>query len=181
MEVITSYKYKLFSTPILRVLDFLLQNSDAEFSDSDIGFAALGVKKSSINSALRLLSAIGWVERKKVGKTATNRLCQREAIISYLKIASNLLTISRFVEESKKYSYKMILFGSRADGSNVSDSDFDILTVTHNADMVRKIWSSADFLLQLVVKIPEEMIGLYEKEPTLSKSIAKGIVLWEKI
>lgn len=181
MEVINDYKHKLFSTPILKVLDFLLQNSDDEFSDSDIGLAGLDVKKSSINSALRFLSAIGWVRRKKVGKTATNRLCQREAIIGYLKIVSNLLAISRFIEESKKYSYKIILFGSRADGSNVSDSDFDIFVVTNNADMIRKIWSEADFSLQLIIRVPEDMIGFDKKEPVLSKSIIKGIVAWEKI
>jgi len=181
MDNVTSYKHRFFSTPILKVLDFLLQNPDDEFSDSDIGSAGLGIKKSSINSALRFLSSIGWVKRKKVGKTAVNRLCQGEAIIGYLKIASNLLTIGPFVEECKRYSYKMILFGSRADGSNVSDSDFDILAVTHNADMVRKIWSGADLSLQLIVKTPEEMIGLDEREPVLSMSITKGIVLWEKI
>lgn len=181
MEIKKGLKKVLFSTPILKVLDFLLLNPDQEFSDTDISRAKVGAKRSSINAALRTLAGTGLVERTKRGSISINRLVQTISIVPHLKIISNLLEIEPFVEKCKAHSYKIILFESRADGMHGHDSDFDILFVANEPENIRNKIRTTALPLQIIIKSPEEMMRLHEAEPSLSDAISKGIVLWEKI
>jgi len=79
-------------------------------------------------------------------------------------------------------SARLLLFGSRAQGTNRAESDFDLLVVTSQAEEVRRtvIHSALEEKIQLLVKSPEEMLDLAIKEPVLTEEIRKGIILWQK-
>lgn len=173
-------KKLLFATPVLKVMDFLLANPDLEFSDADLSRMKIGVKRSAINAALRLLSEAGLVERKKRGQVSINRLIQTKPVITYFKIASNLLAIDPMVEKCRAHSSKMVLFGSRADGTHTHDSDFDVLIVADDKDKISKVLHGISLPLQPIIKLPEEVMRLHETEPYLWEAVSKGIILWEK-
>lgn len=181
MDNVTNRNNTIFSTPGQKTLHFFLLNPDLEFSDTDIYNAKIGVGRSAINSALRELAGMGWIERKKKGKTAVNCLRQTEPIIIYLKVLSSVLAVDKFVEKCKAHAYKIVLFGSRAEGTYNRDSDFDVIVVTDKPEIIHRILSEEGIFVQLIVKSPEEMMRLHEKEPVLARAISKGIILWEKV
>lgn len=171
----------LFSTPFWRVLNFLLQHPDQELMDSEISPQIEKVKKSAVNVALRRLKEIGFIDRHMRGRQAFNRLVN-SLLVTHLKIVSNIVEIKPLTDRMISYCFKIVLFGSRADGTNMTDSDFDIFVVTDNKDeinkLVRKNYPKGQ--IQLIAKSNEEMLTFQEESPVLRHQIEKGIVLWEK-
>lgn len=174
-------KKAIFTTPVLKVMDFLLSNPDLEFSDADVNRMKIGVKRSAINTALRLLAETGLVEREKRGQVSINRLVQIKPVVTYFKIVSNLLAMEILVEKCRPCSYKIILFGSRADGTHVHDSDFDVFIIADDKDKIGKVLRGISLPLQPIIKLPEEMMRLHETEPALWEAVSRGIILWEKM
>ena len=175
-------KYQLFSTPILRVLCFLLDSSDIEYSDTEITTKVEGVKRAAIHQALTRLSRMGVVKRTHRGRRCYNILNFENVWLTYLKIATNVMTITPLIDQLKEHASSITLFGSRADGSNRHDSDFDLMVVSNNPRETYRIAGDSEQgdRLQLIVKTPEEMLSLESNEPVLTKRIRKGILLWEK-
>jgi predicted nucleotidyltransferase len=97
-----------------------------------------------------------------------------------LKTVSNILALLPFVERCKKFAYKIVLFGSRAEGTHSHDSDFDIMVVGDSNDEIMKALSKVKFRIQLFIKSLAEFIRMSESEPALAAAITKGITLWEK-
>lgn len=170
----------LFSTPMLKVLDFLLQHPDLKLIDTEIAGRLMDVRKSAVNLALRKLASMGLVERTPRGNMVFNKLVENP-ITDEFKILSNLLAIDPLVEQLKQYSVRIVLFGSRADGSHHSESDFDLFIVTAQD---KKVLSAIgkDVLaerIQAVIKNPEQMLTFADDDPALYKEMKKGRVLWE--
>jgi len=74
------------------------------------------------------------------------------------------------------------LFGSRADGTYSSNSDFDIFVVTMKTEDVHRIVRKHRLaeMIQLISKTPEQMLIFDKEEPVFRNQIKKGIVLWEQ-
>jgi predicted nucleotidyltransferase len=180
MEKALTVKGVLFSTTILKVFDFLLQHPELELIDTEIAGRLMDVRKSAVNVALRKLAAIGFVQRTPRGNMTFNKLFDNP-IIDEFKILSNLMAIDPLVEKIKRYCMKIVLFGSRANGTHTSDSDYDLLIVTSDD---KKIFAAIKKdplaeLLQPVIKSPQEMLTFSDDEPALYREIKKGRVLWE--
>ena len=169
----------LFSTPLWSVLDYLLQHPDQELTDSEIVLQMATVKKSAVNIALRKLAQIGFVRRTPRGRMVFNYLLDTP-LTSNLKIVSNLIHVQPLVDKIASYSSKIVLFGSRAEGTQNSESDFDLFVIATEKN-VSSITKMATDKIQLISKTPEQMLTFDKKEPALSREIKKGIVLWEKI
>lgn len=174
-------KYQILSTPILRVLDYLLQNLGREISDGEVTKNVSGVKRAAIHQALTKLNKLGILERRHSGRKCFSALNTTQSWLLPFKIASNLLILAPLVEEMKSVAIKIVLFGSRANGTNRQDSDFDLFVVTMEPDKVRQIANVSHISgqLQILTKTPEEMLEFEAKEPILSKKINEGVVLWE--
>ena len=67
MEKAFTAKDVLFSTTVLKVLDFLLQHPELELIDTEIAGRLMDVRKSAVNVALRKLAAIGFIKRTPRG------------------------------------------------------------------------------------------------------------------
>lgn len=182
MEIKKSLNTALFSTPLLCVLDFLLQHPDEELNDTEIAGQIDTVKKSAVNNALRELAEHGVIERHSRGKMMFNRLVD-SPLTTQFKILSSLLLLQPLIDELKSLCTKIVLFGSRADGSYHSASDFDLLAVSKNGTQilrgVRK--SELSDKLQIIVKSPEDMLTCERDEPLLFDQMSKGIVLWQRM
>lgn len=181
METKANIKDALFTTPLLKVLDFLLQHSEAELIDTEIAALVDGVEKSAVNLALRKLAELGITNRRPRGSMVFNSLIESPLTLRF-KMVSNLMAIQPLMDRMIPLCSKIVLFGSRADGTNTSESDFDILAVTSKEDAARKIVHKSPLAesIQLLVKTPEQMLTFDEDEPVLAEETGKGIVLWEK-
>lgn len=175
-------KNLIFSTPFQLVLDHFLQNSDLEMTDSQVINDISGAKRAAIQQALLRLSQCGIIERHHRERRCFNRLEQTLPWIAPLKIVSNILSLDPFIRKISSMSLKAILFGSRATGSNTSDSDYDILIISNTHEKVTHaaMKESLSEKLQLIIKTPEEFLDFDTREPVLAENIRKGITLWEK-
>lgn len=176
------YTWKaLFSTPKLKVLDFLLQNPDLELNDTEITARVKGVRRSAVNMSLRDLARMGLIERTARGNMVMNRLIE-SPFIHTLKIASNLLRVQGLVDQLKPQSSRIILFGSRAIGDSNSESDSDLFVVSDEAASVMNIARKFKFegKLQIIVKSNAEWLSLPKDDSVFYATIKKGILLWER-
>lgn len=181
MEKETDIKSAVFSTTLHKVLDFMLQHPDLELNDTEISGRLFGAGKSAVNMALRRLAELGLIERTPRGRMNFSRLIESPLAFE-LKILSNMLAVSELTERIKPFCAKVVLFGSRADGTHTSESDFDIFIVTSAEDRVLKVIKKHPFaeMIQPLIKRPEQMLTFDRDEPALSKEIKKGRVLWER-
>lgn len=175
-------KFQLFSTPILKVLDFFLQHSEMELNDTEITEKIKGVKRAAVHQALTRLNNMGVLRRTHRNRRCYNALNIDNPWLIHFKITSNILTIMPLIDKLKDAASSIVLFGSRADGTNRSDSDFDIAITSGNSESVNRLARECDLpeKLQLIIKSPSEMLDLESNEPLLAANIRKGIILWEK-
>lgn len=181
MEHKSRISQALFSNPILKVLNFLLSNSEQELIDAEIAARVESVKKSAVNVALRSLAESGITFRNKRGRIAFNRL-KETPLVLHLKIISNLILLQPLIDEINSKSSKIILFGSRANGTNNSKSDFDLFVISKESRVVQKAVRSSDLseIIQLIIKSPEQMLTFENEETVLYEQIKKGILLWQR-
>lgn len=177
-----SLKDTIFYTPFMTVLYVFLQRPEKEMTDSGVTELASTIKKSAVNNALRELAEMKLIDRSFKGKMAFNRLIKSPAI-THLKIVSNLIKIQPLIDELMPNCSKIVLFGSRADGTHTSESDFDLFIISSKPDVVNKAVRKSPLseIVQMVIRKPEQMLTFKKDEPALSKEISKGTMLWEKI
>ena len=181
MEIVNSLKYALLSTPLLKVLDFLLQHPDLELNDTEISGHFNAVGKSAVNLALRRLAGLGLVVRTPRGRMMFNRLVDSPLALE-LKVASNLMAIQPLTESLKGLCMKIVLFGSRSQGAHTSESDYDLFIVTSNVKAALKVISKDPLaeLIQPVIKTPEEALTFEVDEPALAGEVREGSILWQR-
>lgn len=180
MENIQNLKKYLFATSSQKVLNFLVNNIDKQYTEKEITEGA-GVKKSAVNLALRGLVNKKIIKRKKIGRTSLYNADENNFIIKEIKILQNILLLVPIMEKLKPESQKIIFFGSGAKGENTSESDIDIFVQSDSPNIIRKIINSSPQAdkIQLIVKTPKDMLLINRKKPLFFKEIEKGKVLWE--
>ena len=175
-------KKQLFSTPLLRVLDLLLQHPGVELSDQQVAGAIEGVGRSAVHLALVRLARLGVTTRTHRDRRCYDALNPGHPWLHHLKIAGNLMALEPLVALLKPHASKVVLFGSRADATSRVDSDYDVAVVTNEPGTVRRIANESEFggTLQLVIKTPAEMLDLDSREPVFASNIRKGVIVWER-
>lgn len=179
MEII---KNVIFSTPLLRVLDVLLQHSNQELNDTEIIQKVTGAKRAAIHRALQKLADFHITERVHKGRRCYNQIDLDNTWLVPFKIALNILEISPLVNRIKKLSIKIILFGSRSQGTNCHDSDFDLLIISSKKDLIIREINRVDesHRIQPIIKTPEEILNVEKNDPVFFKEVHRGVIVWEK-
>ncbi len=170
----------LFSTSQQKTLSFLVEDF-SEYTEKEIS-QKTGVKKSAVNLALRYLVGCGLIQKRKVGRTALLQADFKNNLTKEIKILKNILEIQPLIEKLKKESFKIILFGSFANGVNSRESDIDLFVLSNKNKEVRRIINNSEFAerAQLILKTSSEMLKINKNKPLLFEEIEKGKVLWEK-
>ena len=108
-------------------------------------------------------------------------------VIAFKKLV-NLLLIEPLTEKLKNTSNRIILYGSCADGTDISESDVDLFVVSNKKDMVLETVSNFKFTqgfedihIQAVVKTPVELLQMKGPEQAFIEEVERGIVLWERV
>lgn len=169
----------LYNTPVWIVFSYILQNPEKPVRGASLVKAIPTLSKTAIYDAIQDLSKRGVLIREE--DAAAYELNQSLAWIRSIMMTDSLIRIQPLVNELTQISSRIVLFGSRARGDYTSTSDYDLLVVSSNEDVLKVVMKSKlEESVQLILKTPEEWIDLHQTDPELYESIQKGIVLWER-
>jgi len=177
----------LITTINQKVLSLLVKFSDREFYEREV-CRKLGISTGSANRALNELYSDRAVTRRRKGKMYFYSIDSPNAALIEFKKIVNLMLIEPLVEELKKISSRLILYGSCALGTDTSESDLDLFVVSNNKEDVSNVISAFNFPkgfenihIQSVTKTPVELLKGGESVRAFIEEVERGIVLWEKV
>ena len=177
----------LIATVNQKVLSLLAKSSDQEFYEREVA-RTLGISYGSANRALNELYSTGAITRRREGKMYFYSIDSTNAVLIEFKKMVNLMLIEPLVEELKKISSRIILYGSCALGTDTSESDMDLFVVSNSKEGVSNAISGFKFPrgfenihIQSVIRTPVELLEGKESERTFMEEVESGIVLWEKV
>jgi predicted nucleotidyltransferase len=177
----------LITTINQKVLSLLVKFSDREFYEREVS-RKLGISAGSANRALNELYSSRAVKRRREGKMYFYSIDSSNALLIELKKLVNLVLIEPLVEDLKKISNRIILYGSCAIGTDTSESDIDLFIVSKSKKDVSNIIGGFTFPtgfenihIQPVIKAPVELLKGGESERAFMEEVERGIVLWEKV
>jgi predicted nucleotidyltransferase len=180
-------KSHLIATSNQKVLSILAKFSDQEFYEREVA-RKLGISSGSANRALNELYSTGAVTRRREGKMYFYSIDSSAAAVIEFKKLINLILIEPLVEELKKMSNRVVLYGSCASGTDTSESDLDLFVVSNNKEGVSNTIGNfkfprgyEDIHIQSVIKMPVELLEEEESERTFMEEVERGIVLWERV
>ncbi len=180
-------KPHLIATSNQKVLGLLAKFSDQEFYEREL-VRKLGISSGSANRTLNELYSTGAVTRRREGKMFFYSIDSSASAVIELKKMINLMLIEPLVEELKKISNRIVLYGSCALGTDTSESDLDLFVVSNHRESVSNTISKfkfprgyEDIHIQSVIKTPVELLEGEESERAFMEEVERGIVLWERV
>lgn len=173
---------KIFNTTNhQKILNFLAIHLGEEYYDRQISHLT-GVSSAGTNFALRDLVTAGLAKREQKGRMYFYSIDRHDIIIKQFKIFQNILTIYPLINNLKKISLKLILYGSSSKGENLKESDLDIFVITINKKEVKDILFKSELKekLRSIIMSPNELAKLKKNETIFYEEIFNGITLWEQ-
>jgi predicted transcriptional regulator len=177
----------LIRTVNQKVLSLLVKFSDQEFYERELA-RKLGISAGSANRALNELFLSGVVQRRREGKMYFYSIDSSDALLIELKKLVNLMLIEPLIQELKKMSSRIILYGSCALGTDTSESDMDLFIVSNSRKDVSNVIGGFTFPtgfenihIQSVIKTPVELLKGGESTRGFMGEVEHGIVLREKV
>ena len=168
----------------LKVLEFFFANPTAEFHEREV-LRNAKISKGSANRILRQLAALALLDRTEKGRMVFYRLNAGDPFVKQMKILSNIWTLREFVAGLKADARKVILFGSCAEGTDVAESDIDILIITDQEKQVKKSIGgfnrNSERKIAPVILAMDEFIKMKKEDKPLFERIDRGIILWETV
>lgn len=170
----------LFSASQARVLLFLSRNTGRAFFEREI-VDATDVSRSAVNMAAHALYESGLVHRERRGRMNFYRVNDLHPIIRQFKTLDTLASIESLLAELRPLSRQIILFGSRADGTNTAASDIDLFILSAEREKVMKTIGRYGMKLpvQPVVMNNQELVEMKEKDAAFHAQVKRGMVVWE--
>jgi len=91
---------------------------------------------------LRSFANLGLLSREKQGRMLFYRANMDNPVVRQLKILLTLFQLDDLIKQAKPFSDRIILFGSCAEGTDVKESDIDLLLLTNGkselTDMIHR-------------------------------------------
>jgi len=179
--------HHIIATNSQKVLSLLAKFSDQEFYEREV-VRRLGISSGSANRALNELFSSGAVSRRQEGKMYFYSIDSSNAALTEFKKMVNLMLVEPLVEELKKMSSRVVLYGSCALGTDTSESDMDLFVVSNSKEDVSNVISNFKFPkgyenihIQPVIRTPIELLEKGESERTFIEEVDRGVVLWERV
>jgi predicted nucleotidyltransferase len=176
----------LISTVNQKVLSLLAKFPDQEFYEREVS-RRLEISAGSANRALNRLYSDAVLTRRRKGKMYFYSINSSNALLIELKKLINLMLIEPLVEELKRISSRIMLYGSCALGTDSSESDVDLFIVSSRKRDVSEVISKFAFPrgfenihVKSVIRTPVELLEGGESEKTFMEEVERGTVLWER-
>lgn len=172
-----------FMTPTaLKVLDHFFAHPMAEFHEREV-IRATEISKGSANRILRKLAELAILGRSEKGRMVFYRLRASDPFVKQMKAAENVWALRPFVEGFKESARKIMMFGSCAEGTDVAESDIDILILTRDKNAAKNRVSafnqSSKRRISPIILDMDEFSSMRKDDLPLYERIDRGIVLWE--
>jgi len=163
-----------------KIIKLLADYPEKEFYGQEIA-DKLKISKASVSGILKLLSQKGVVFREIKGHMKFYQINRRNPEFKKFRINLALEKVEPFLPKLKKFSQKVILFGSASRGEQTFDSDIDIFVLSYEKNSVRAIFKEIDAKLKIkaVIKTPSEWSEMEIKEPEFYQEVKNGITLYE--
>lgn len=174
------YTEVLFSTNVQKVLGYFLSHPSSNLYDREVA-TLTKISTAGTNFALRDLAKFGLLKREQKGRMVFYSLDNDSAFIRQLKIVQTIALLMTLVDNIKKYSLKIILFGSTAKGTDYEESDIDLFILTRDKTTIEKYihkFPSEREIKPLIYSITE-WTKMSSENNIFAKQIENGIVLWE--
>lgn len=172
-----------FITPtLMKVLKLFLFDPMQEYHEREVARKAK-VSSGSANKLLRLMAGMSILKRQRRGRMVLYRLDLDSPTARQFKILANVNSLEGFLSKLKPISKRIILFGSCSQGTDVKQSDIDMMILTDEQKDVRgkiaKFNSSAKRRIVPILVDANELAKLRLDDRPLYDNIERGIVLWE--
>lgn len=168
----------MFNTNKQKILIKFIESEPKEWYALELS-RELNISVGSANTLLKELEREGYLESQTVGKTILYSAKSDNSVLNQFKKLINIEKASHDLKELQKLSKKIVLFGSRAFGKELPESDLDILVVTEEPAGARRILAKREFSkYKPIILTPIEYIGLKRKNLILYNEIEKGQVVF---
>lgn len=171
----------LFSRAGSEVLRYLAEHPGEPFHERELA-RRTGVSSAGAHKALKVLRALGLVDRERRGRMYLYRLREDRPLVRPLKAFFTVFSLEPLVKALGPIASLIILYGSASRGEQTSDSDVDLFVVSRHEARVRTLVNRlrGGRSLQVVIKTPEEWAVLEDKDLEFFREVLRGIVLWER-
>ena len=133
---------------------------------------------------LRSFANLGLLLREKQGRMLFYRANMDNPLVRQLKILFTLLQLDDLMKQAKPSSHRIILFGSSAEGTDVKESDIDILLLTNEksqlTDVVHEFNAKSQRRIAPIILDPQGFSKLRREDTALFDRISRGMILWQK-
>jgi predicted nucleotidyltransferase len=164
----------------MKVLGLFLRNPSARLYGGEVA-QETGLSKAGAHFALRDLYRAGFLTQEPRGRVHFYSLVSGNPLVRQLKVLSNIVGLGPMVEDLKKHSVKIILYGSAATGENTEESDRDLLVLTREKKEIEKRIEKYVLKnrIQPVIHTPQEWAALDAENRVFVEQVSRGVVLWE--
>lgn len=173
----------LITPTSLRLLQTLLGDPMGRYHGREI-VRRTGVSVGGANQMLRSFANLGLLSREKQGRMLFYRANMDNPVVRQLKILLTLFQLDDLIRQAKPFSDRIILFGSSAEGTDVKESDIDLVLLTneksHLTDMIHRFNTKSQRRIAPIILDPQGFSKLRRENSALFDRISKGIVLWQR-
>lgn len=176
----------LVKTTHQKVLSLFLAHPTCSFYGSEISQRA-GISIGQMSKVLNDLFKAGLVTKERRGKTELYNIVAESPPLKTYKVLNTILSITSLVKDLKEFSKRVVLYGSCAKGTNIEESDLDLLVVSSKREKILDALSrhpSDNYYgfseIRPVIKKPSEWAVLEENDPVFFNEVQKGILLFER-
>ena len=165
-----------------KIIKLLADYPEKEFYAQEIA-RKLKCSKASASGILKLLSDKGIVFKKIKGHMKFYQINPKNSEFKRFRINLVLEKLNLLLPKLKKFSQKIIVFGSASRGEQTFDSDIDLLVLTDNKPEIQAALKKMGSRLRLktIVKTPGEWSEMEIKEPEFYREVKSGITLYDYV
>ena len=173
----------LITPTSLRLLQAILGDPMGRYHGREV-VRRTGVSAGGANQMLRSFANLGLLLKEKQGRMLFYRANMNNAVVKQLKILFTLFQLDNLIKQTEQFSDRIILFGSSTEGTDVKDSDIDLLLLTYAksqlTDVVRKFNAKSRRRIAPIILDPHGFSRLRREDIALFDRISRGIILWQK-
>jgi len=177
------FKKLEFITPtLMSVFELFLSDPMGEYHQREVA-RNTNVSVGSANGILKLLTDLDLLVRQRRGKMIFYKLNTGDAVVKQFKILLNVYSLKPLLCALRQYSRRIVLFGSSSQGTDVKESDVDLLVLTSEKALVRNEISQfnrkSERKVAPIIVDANEFVKLKRKDTALYENIEGGIALWQ--
>jgi len=171
---------EILATSPGQVLRFLARYIGQSFYEQEI-VERTDVSRSAVNLATRSLHQAGLLLRERRGRMNFYAADDHHPFVRQFKVLDTISRLEPLLRELRPLTFRVILFGSCAEGTDAADSDVDLFILASDRSQVMRVIGHCRFdrPIQPIVVNSQELAAMKQEEPAFYTQVQRGIVLWE--